>query len=61
MQRVRAQIAAEPLARIDYVEAVDDDTLGPVRLVRGRVLLAVAVHFGRAHLIDNVILSGPAA
>jgi pantoate--beta-alanine ligase len=53
---VRGTIAGEPLARIDYVEAVDDDTLEPVRGVRGRVLLAVAVRFGRARLIDNIVL-----
>ena len=55
---VTERIAAEPLARIDYVEAVDDETLEPVATVRGRVLLAAAVHFGRARLIDNVVLAG---
>ena len=55
---VTERIAAEPLARIDYVEAVDDETLEPVATVRGRVLLAAAVHFGRARLIDNVVLVG---
>jgi pantoate--beta-alanine ligase len=55
---VTEEIAAEPLARIDYVEAVDDDSLEPVASVRGRVLLAAAVHFGRARLIDNVVLEG---
>jgi pantoate--beta-alanine ligase len=56
---VTERIAAEPLARIDYVEAVDDETLEPVASVRGRVLLAAAVHFGRARLIDNVVLQQP--
>jgi len=58
---VREKISAEPLARIDYVEAVDDDTLEPVASVRGRVLLAVAVHFRGARLIDNIVLGGPAS
>ena len=53
---VRAAIAAEPLARLDYAEAVDDDTLEPVTAIRGRVLLAVAAYFGKARLIDNVVL-----
>jgi pantoate--beta-alanine ligase len=57
---VRAAIAAEPLARLDYAEAVDDDTLEPVAAIRGRVLLAVAAYFGRARLIDNVVLEPPA-
>ena len=53
---VRGVIAAEPLARIDYVEAVDDETLRPVDALTGRVLLAVAAWFGKARLIDNIVL-----
>ncbi|PYS96608.1 MAG: pantoate--beta-alanine ligase [Acidobacteria bacterium] len=54
LERVRRTLASEPLARVDYVEAVDDETLAPVAEVRGRVLLAAAAWFGRARLIDNV-------
>jgi pantoate--beta-alanine ligase len=53
---VRAAISSEPLARLDYAEAVDDDTLEPVTEIRGPVLLAVAAYFGKARLIDNVVL-----
>jgi pantoate--beta-alanine ligase len=54
---VRAQIAAEPLADIDYVSIVDCDTLQPLeRLEHGRALAAVAVRFGKTRLIDNCIL-----
>jgi pantoate--beta-alanine ligase len=53
---VRAVIEAEPLARIDYVEAVDPETLEPVAGVRGEVLLALAVFVGPTRLIDNVRL-----
>ena len=53
---VRETIAREPLARIDYVEAVDGETLEPVTTTRPGLLLAVAVWFGRARLIDNIIL-----
>jgi pantoate--beta-alanine ligase len=56
LEGVRATIAAEPLARIDYVEAVDDETLGPVELLDRPVLLAAAVFFGRARLIDNIVI-----
>jgi pantoate--beta-alanine ligase len=56
VEGVRAAIASEPLARIDYVEAVDDETLGPVEVVDRPVLLAAAVHFGRARLIDNIVI-----
>jgi pantoate--beta-alanine ligase len=56
VEGVRAAIAAEPLARVDYVEAVDDETLGPVEILDRPVLLAAAVSFGRARLIDNIVI-----
>ena len=53
---VREKIAAAPEARIDYVEAVDAETLAaPTRETR-RLLLAVAVFFGKTRLIDNLDL-----
>jgi pantoate--beta-alanine ligase len=55
---VRSILEAEPLARIDYVEAVDPGTLEPVGEVRGEVLLALAVFLGSTRLIDNVRLRG---
>lgn len=55
---VRAILEAEPLARVDYVEAVDPGTLEPVAEVRGEVLLALAVFLGSTRLIDNVRLRG---
>jgi pantoate--beta-alanine ligase len=58
---VRDTLASEPRARLDYVEAVDDETLEPVTRVDRPVLLAVAAFFGRARLIDNVVLQAPAA
>jgi len=51
-----AVLRAIPDSRIDYVEAVDADTLGAPVPARGSVLLAVAVHVGGTRLIDNVVL-----
>lgn len=48
-------IAAEPLADIDYVEMVDMDTMKSIQEVKGHVLCAMAVKFGKARLIDNFI------
>lgn len=53
---VRGTIEKEPLARIDYVEVVDWDTLEPVGSITGKVLLAVAVYIGNTRLIDNTIV-----
>jgi pantoate--beta-alanine ligase len=53
---IRSAIEAEPLARIDYVEAVDPESLEPVDEVRGDVLVALAVFVGSTRLIDNIRL-----
>ncbi|HIY07402.1 MAG TPA: pantoate--beta-alanine ligase [Candidatus Evtepia faecigallinarum] len=53
-----AHIAAQPLARIDYVEAVDGVTMEPVDTLQGAVLVAMAVYIGKTRLIDNFIVEG---
>jgi pantoate--beta-alanine ligase len=53
---VRKVIGEAPLARIDYVEIVDAQTLKPIEMVRSNSLLAIAVFFGKTRLIDNIRL-----
>ena len=48
-------IAAAGL-RPDYVEAVDAETLAPVKRLRKGVAVLVAAYCGRTRLIDNIIL-----
>lgn len=48
-------IESEPLAKIDYVELVDWNTLEPVETIEGPVLNAIAVYIGKTRLIDNHI------
>lgn len=50
-----SMIEAEPLARTDYVEFVDWNTLEPVETIDGPVLNAIAVYIGKTRLIDNHI------
>ena len=51
------KISAEPLARLDYAEVLSWPDLRPVDVLRrGEVLAAVAAYFGRARLIDNVLV-----
>jgi pantoate--beta-alanine ligase len=45
-----------PLARIDYVEIVDVETLQSIETVRPNSLLVLAVSFGKTRLIDNIRL-----
>ena len=46
-------INKEPLARIDYVEAVDGVTMMPVDKIEKDTLVAIAVYIGKTRLIDN--------
>lgn len=48
-------IAAEPLAKIDYIEIVDDNSIEKINTVGGSVLVAIAVFIGNTRLIDNFI------
>ena len=52
----RKVIGEAPLARIDYVELVDSETLQPIETVKPNSLLALAVSFGKTRLIDNIRL-----
>lgn len=53
---MRRLIEVEPLAKIDYVEMVDADSIQPLTRAEGRVLTAVAVYIGSTRLIDNFIM-----
>jgi len=48
-------ISEAPLARIDYVELVNADTLQPIEFPGPNSLLALAVFFGKTRLIDNIV------
>jgi pantoate--beta-alanine ligase len=52
----RAAVAAEPRARLEYVEARDPETLAPIAAPAGRVTVLVAARVGPARLIDNITL-----
>lgn len=56
---IRQEIEAEPLAKIEYIEIFDGDTLENIESIepQRRALAAVAVRFGNTRLIDNIILS----
>lgn len=54
-QAITEKLESEPLAKIDYVEVVDWNTLEPVDRIEGPVLAAIAVYIGKTRLIDNFI------
>ncbi len=49
-------IETMPLAKIDYVEIVDFQTLESIEEIKGELLVAVAVYIGKTRLIDNFIM-----
>ncbi|MBQ3611092.1 MAG: pantoate--beta-alanine ligase [Firmicutes bacterium] len=53
LEVMRDVINTEPLAKIEYIEAVDGMTLLPVDEIKKGVLIAMAVHIGNTRLIDN--------
>jgi pantoate--beta-alanine ligase len=52
----RKVINGAPLARIDYLELVNAETLAPIEALEENSLIAVAVFFGQTRLIDNIRL-----
>ncbi len=56
VEAMRANIETEPLAKIDYVKAVDGRTMQQVERIQGPVLVAIAVFIGKTRLIDNFIV-----
>lgn len=52
----REVIRQEPLARLDYLDVVDPETLDPVAKMSGGALVVVAAYLGQTRLIDNLLL-----
>lgn len=53
---IMEELCKEPLARVDYVEVVDADSIEPIKELKGNVLVAIAVYIGKTRLIDNFIV-----
>jgi pantoate--beta-alanine ligase len=56
VEAARKGLSKIPGARIDYIEAVDAESLQPLRNRRSEGRLAVAVYLGKTRLIDNIPL-----
>ena len=54
--RLEARIRGTPGAVVDYVALVNPDSFQPVHDLKGDVLIALAVRFGRTRLIDNLLI-----
>ncbi|WP_419742837.1 pantoate--beta-alanine ligase [Paraclostridium dentum] len=52
---IKNEINKEPLAKIDYVSIVDNNTIKNTKTIEDGSLIAVAVFIGNTRLIDNFI------
>ena len=54
--KMRKMINAKRRARIDYIKIVNINDLTEAKEIKGNLLIALAVFFGKTRLIDNVIV-----
>jgi pantoate--beta-alanine ligase len=52
-EAMKEEINKEPLAKIDYIEIVDSDSLENVENIERSILVPMAVYIGKTRLIDN--------
>ena len=54
--KMKDNIETEPMAKIDYVKAVNGLTMQQQKEIKAPMLIAMAVYIGKTRLIDNMIL-----
>ena len=57
-KQIESEINSVKNDGIDYIEIVDTEQLQPINKIEANVLIALAVRFGKARLIDNCIVKG---
>lgn len=53
---IKKEIIQKKSARIDYIAVADTDTLEPLKYIKKKALIALAVYFGKTRLIDNIVV-----
>lgn len=56
VEAMKKNIETEPLAKIDYIKAVDGLTMQQVTELKSPALVAMAVYIGKTRLIDNFMI-----
>ncbi len=54
---ITEKINTKPLADVDYIALADADTLEDTKIIKGKIVIALAVKFGKARLIDNMLIN----
>jgi pantoate--beta-alanine ligase len=55
-EKIREFMESKKTARIEYISIVDFKNLKPVEKISDKCLIALAVHFGKTRLIDNIVV-----
>lgn len=50
-------IRQEPMAKLDYLVIAENETLKPVCMLEGEIIIALAVKIGKTRLIDNRVFT----
>ncbi len=53
---ITSNIKQNSTGMIEYIECVNADTLTPLKILTGNILVALAVKFGSTRLIDNMVV-----
>lgn len=56
LDAIREYINREPLAKVDYAEILTVPGLESISVIKGRLLIALAVYIGKTRLIDNIVV-----
>lgn len=56
LEAMKELIESEPIAKIDYLKAVNGKTMEDIKTINKPTLFAMAVYFGKARLLDNFIV-----
>lgn len=57
INQMKQVVKYKKLAKIDYIEIVDAKSLKKLKIIKGKILIALAVYIKGVRLIDNIILN----
>jgi len=56
-QMIRDNIIKNSSGKIEYIACVNAQTLSSIKILNGKILIALAVKFGNTRLIDNILVN----
>lgn len=57
IRQMKQLINKKKNAKVQYISIVDLENLKPIEIIKGKVLIALAVWIGKTRLIDNIIIN----